>query len=62
MSDDILTMGKTITCHHGTFHLPSEIYEVEIDDDSVRFYCEDGVYDAKQKDKWKISQLVDHYR
>lgn len=62
MTNDIMTMGKKITCHHGTFNLPTEIYEIEIDDDRVRFFCEDGVYEAKQDDKWKITQIVDHYR
>lgn len=48
------SMGRNISCHHGKFTLPSDVIEVEIDDDYVNFYCEDGIYQATQEDKWKV--------
>lgn len=50
-------MGKTITCHHGTFNLPSEIFELEIHDNHVIFHCENGDYEAKQEKKWEIIKI-----
>jgi len=60
MKDKPLPMGKVIKCHHGTFNLPSEIYELEIDDDYIRFMCSDGIYEANHENKWKIIKLRDN--
>lgn len=50
-------MGKTINCHHGLFELPSEIYEIRIDEDDISFFCEDGDYQATRSGEWKINKV-----
>jgi hypothetical protein len=57
MRDGVLPMGKTIKSHHGTFNLLTEIYGVEMGDNHVIFDCEDGSYEAKLEDGWKIVKI-----
>lgn len=51
--------GKIIECHHGIFNLPSEIYWFQINDNNVRFLCEDGIYEASLDKNWKITKISD---
>lgn len=53
------SMGKVISCHHGRFILPSDVIEVEIDDNYIKFYCEDGIYEANLDEKWKLQKIKD---
>lgn len=59
MTTEALPMGKVIKCHHGTFNLPSEIYDMEIGDNDVMFRCADGIYEANIDNKWKITKVSD---